>query len=141
MKVAVVSESPADEAAIRILANEILGELTVPVTLVRVRPRGWTEVVRLLPTIVRQLHYHSDADGLIVVVDSDRSPVHMPDHDQPESEPKNKCRLCSLRYLVQKIRNDLTPVTGRGPLKIGLGLAVPAIEAWYRCGMDHILVK
>lgn len=27
-------------------------------------------------------------------------------------------------------------VFGRGMLKIGLGLAVPSIEAWYRCGID-----
>jgi hypothetical protein len=27
-------------------------------------------------------------------------------------------------------------MAGRTPLRVAIGLAVPAIEAWYRCGLD-----
>jgi hypothetical protein len=52
MKLAVISESPADEAAIKILVDAIVGEETELVPL-RLRPGGWPHVLQLLPPIIK----------------------------------------------------------------------------------------
>ena len=139
MKIAVVSESPADEAAIKILVDAIVGYETELVSAARVRPGGWPSVLGLLPNIVTALHYRGEADGLAVVVDSDDSPIHTIAHDvAAESYPD--CRLCQLRTCIARRLNRLSPVANRNPMQTAIGLAVPAIEAWYRCGLDpHVM--
>ena len=69
MKVAILSESPADEAAIRVLVEGILGS---PINQVQagLRARGWPNVAQILPAIVRHLYFNTTAEGLVVVVDS-----------------------------------------------------------------------
>src|SRR5215212_9912587 len=133
MKVVVLSESSADEAAIRILINGILGEETEDVPSLPLRSRGWPYVLRVLPTVIKFLHYRTDAEALVVIADSDDSPVHRSSHDQAGND-EPECRLCQLRRTSKEIK--LSPVVGRGELKIAVGLAVPAIEAWYLCGVD-----
>lgn len=135
MKVAVVSEFLADEAAVKILADSILGEETELVSLSRLRPRGWASVFNMLPSIIKDLHYNSDADGLIVVVDSDESTLHSSNHDSSDGEVTD-CRLCKLRSIVTREFSRLSPVLSRGTLNVAIGIAIPAIEAWYRCGLD-----
>ena len=78
MKVSVLSESSADEAAIRILVDGILGTETEPIPPPRLRTRGWPSVLKDVPTVVRHLHYRTDADAFVLVVDSDDSPLHDP---------------------------------------------------------------
>lgn len=134
MKVAVFSESEADEAAVRILVNALLGGSTEPADL-SPRSRGWPSVVQLLPAVIKKCHYHSDTEALVVVVDSDDSVVHDEGHESP-SEASEECRLCLLRQVVAEVTGQLRPVATKTPLKVALGLAVPAIEAWYRCGVD-----
>lgn len=88
MKVAVLSESPADEAAIRILVEGILGRQTQSPALssFRTRAPGISGVFRAFPAVLKELYYNQqDAEGLIVVVDSDHTPVHSPEHEQPGS--------------------------------------------------------
>ncbi len=46
MKIAVVSESPADEAAIKILVDAIIGSESELFSL-RTRPNGWTKIFDL----------------------------------------------------------------------------------------------
>ena len=72
MKLALLSESPADEAALSVLVGYVLG---APFTRVQptLRARGWPSVEQVLPAILRHLHFNTEADGLIVVVDSDDS--------------------------------------------------------------------
>ena len=135
MKVAVFSESSADEAALRILAEAGLGVTAEPVNLPSLRGRGWPSVRNLLPTVIKALHYGTDADLLLVVVDSDLSPIHLPDHDQPGGVSA-QCRLCQLREAARKGHGQLKPRPGRAPLHFALGLAVPSVEAWFRCGID-----
>ncbi len=135
MKIAVVSESPADEAAIKILIDGILGHETELVSASRLRPGGWPQVLSLLPSISKALHYHTDAEGVAVVVDSDSSPVHLLHHPINE-ECHSECRLCKVRGCLRTSLLTVSPVHNRVPLKTGVGLAVPAIEAWYRCGLD-----
>ncbi len=135
MKVAILSESPADEAAIRILADAVLGIKTSPVSHIGLRERGWPSVRSVFPTVLKQLHYHGDAEGLIFVVDSNGAVVHQANHELPgKSEPR--CRLCELRRIRDDVVSQLRPVAGKARLKTCIGLAVPAIEAWLLCGTD-----
>ncbi len=135
MKVAVLSESPADEAAIRILVEAVLGQPTEPPPRPTLRSRGWPSVRDILPSIIKHLHYQTDADGLIVVVDANGSPLH----DDPDADPtdvKGRSRLSLLSAATGRTQADLKPVPQRSPLRVAIGLAAPAIEAWYRCGLD-----
>ena len=134
MKVAVLSESPADESAIRILVDGILGRQTQPTDMPPIRARGVSGVFTILPTVLKHLHYRTDADALVIVVDSDRTPVHKPEHEQADSTDE-RCRLCKIRQMVGSVLTHLRPVQGRPQIKVAAGIAVPAIEAWYRCGL------
>lgn len=67
MRVAVLSESPADEAAIRILVDGIIGRPTQLAAMPPIRARGVSGVFNILPAILKHLHYRTDADALIIV--------------------------------------------------------------------------
>ena len=73
MKVAILCESPSDEAAIRILVDGILGIRTERAK--ALEARGWPSVRDILPIVIRQLYYHTDAEALIVIGDSDDSQI------------------------------------------------------------------
>lgn len=133
MKVVVLSESSADEAAIRILVNGILGRETQDVPSLPLRSRGWPSVLQVLPAVIKFLHYRTDAEALVVIADSDDSPLHQDSHEGDESEAPG-CRLCQLRGVFKETK--LSAVPGRAELKSAVGLAVPAVEAWYLCGVD-----
>ncbi len=134
MKLAILSESPADEAALRVIVQALLAE---PLQLVTpaLRARGWPSVEQVLPSILRHLHFNTDARGLVVAVDSDDSPVHTAEHEAPGYHHP-LCRMCRLRAVFRRTLKNLPPARGRaGPLR-AIGLAVPAIEAWLLCGRD-----
>jgi hypothetical protein len=134
MKIAIVSESPADEAAIKILVDAIVGSDS-QLFPIRTRPNGWTRILPLLPNIIKYLHYGYEVDGLVVVMDSDESPIHDSSHEETNVGNLG-CRLCGLRETVRSELSRLPPLLNRTDLKTALGLAVPAIEAWYRAGLD-----
>ncbi len=135
MRLAVLSESSADEAAIQILVGGILCRSIHPIPPPPLRTRGWPSVRRILPTVLKHLHYHTNAEAFALVVDSNHSPVHQNTHNQPGgADPQ--CRICDLHGIVHQVLGYLTPVPNRSPLKTAVGLAVPAIEAWYRCSRD-----
>ena len=135
MKLAVFSESPADDAAIRIFIEGFLGVKTEVIALPSLQTRNWPAVRDDLPKVLHHLHYYTDAEALVVVADSDNSPVHQQLHD--ETDVANaKCRVCQLNTVVNQTLKHVGSVSGRMPLKVAIGLAVPAIEAWYRCGID-----
>jgi hypothetical protein len=131
MKVAVFCESPADEAAVRILVNAVLSQQTESVNF-PLRSRGWPSVRDSLPAVLKRLHYSTDAEALVVVVDSDDSVIHQSAHEEPGGQDA-ECRVCDLRKELFHALGQVTPVAGRDPLKTAIGLAVPAIEAWYLC--------
>ncbi|HEY4422771.1 MAG TPA: hypothetical protein VGN10_01110 [Pyrinomonadaceae bacterium] len=135
MKIAVVSESPADEAAIKILVDAILAHETELVSAPRLRPGGWPQVLQLLPTIFKALHYSTEAEAIAVVVDSDNSSVHRLDHPL-DQECHSECRVCLLRSCLRTSLLRVSPVSNRTTIRTAVGVAVPAIEAWYRCGVD-----
>ncbi len=136
MKVAVLSESSADETAVRILAQAVVSVAIEPVDILPLRTRGWPSVLQVLPVVIKQLHYHTFADGLIVVVDSNSSTVHNAAHESPgSSDPQ--CRFCQLRATASNTLQHLRPISGRSTLRCAVGTAVPAIEAWYLSGVNH----
>lgn len=134
MKLAFLSESPADEAALRVLAEFILGA-PIERLATNLRARGWPSVEQILPFVLRHLHFHTPAEFLVVVVDSDDTPVHTAEHDAPGFfHPQ--CRICRLRAVYRRTMRNLPPAQGRRRVLRAVGLAVPAIEAWYLCGRD-----
>jgi hypothetical protein len=135
MKVALLSESPADEAALRLIVEGVLGE---PVELIQppLRARGWPSVAQVLPVVLRHLHFRTDADGIVVTADADDTVVHIAEHEVPGYFHPG-CRLCELRAIVRQTLKHLPPAQGRARLHSAVGLAVPAIEAWYLSGRDE----
>jgi hypothetical protein len=123
MRVAILSESSADESALRILVDALLGVKTTHVAM-NLESRGWPAVRNILPAISKTLQYRTGAEGLVVVVDSNHTYLS-------GDEPKN--RLRDFRELVQRCQQQLKPVVGQVPLKIAVGVAAPAIEAWCLC--------
>ncbi len=132
MKITIFSESSTDEAALKILVEAILGkeieEVLRPNTL---RSRGFASVENELPVVINSVYYKTDVEGLVVVYDSDDTPVHQKEHPKDEAE---KCRFCILQEKIAFVLKNIKPRPERKPLKIAFGVAVPAIEAWYLCG-------
>jgi hypothetical protein len=134
MKVAVLSESAGDEAGVRRIVSGVLARPVEDVSTPRLRSRGWPSVRNILPVVMLDLHFRSDAEGLVVVVDSDDSPHHLQTHEVGPTD--DQCRVCQLRETVNITRRRLTPLPGKSILKVAVGMAVPAIEAWYMVGID-----
>lgn len=129
MKIAFFSESIADESALKILVKGILGEQIEETNLPnRLQYRSSSHLDKDLPAVIKAIHYTSNADGLVVVSDSDDTPVHTEEH---ELHINNNCRLCQLRNAVTVNLSKLKPVAGKEILKVAVGVPVPAIEAWY----------
>ena len=84
MKLAVFGEDTADEVATRILVEAILQEETESVGLFQFRGRGYTNILATLQTVLLHLHYRTEADALVAVIDSDETPVHTSIHDLPD---------------------------------------------------------
>lgn len=131
MIIATLSESPADEAAVSILTVALLQSEVTIVSGPELTTRGWPSVRAVLPAVLKHLHYHTDAEALIVVVDSNHSPLH-----EPTEDPASPCRLCDIRQIAARTLQQVRPVQNRNPLKFAAGLAVPAVEAWYLSGLD-----
>ena len=70
------------------------------------------------------------------MVDSDDSRVHRPSHDGAEDE-RSPCRLCQLRAIYHRVARTLPRLPHRPGLMRAVGVAVPAVEAWYLCGRDE----
>ncbi len=135
MKVAYFAESPADEAALRILTESILNRKTDTIYHNGLRHRGWPAVRTVLPVVLKELHYHTEAEGFVLIVDSNGATPHSSSHEQPNASDPN-CRLCQLRRITDETLGKVRPRTNGTTLKIALGLAVPAIEGWLLCGVD-----
>jgi hypothetical protein len=125
MNVAILCESDADAAALRVLTEAILEMPIAPVTIPR-RHSGWPAVRNLLTAIMKGA-YWSEADALVVVADSDESPVHSDAHLQTR-EPK--CRFCYLREEPDACIGTLSRRASGRPFQVVIGLAVPCLEAW-----------
>ena len=134
LRLALLGESLVDESALAILTEAVLGAPFVRVQ-PNLRARGWPSVLQILPAIARHLHFNTDADGLVVLVDADDTEVHTEAHNAP-GYFHPRCRLCQLRAAFRRATKNLPPVRGRDRVLRAIGLAVPAAEAWYLCGHD-----
>src|SRR5262245_38695956 len=134
MKVAILSESPADEAAIRILLRGLLG-VEIEVIALAARAGGWNAALGVVPPTLKALHFRRTAAALVVVLDSDNSPVHRLEHEQPGSEVTS-CRICQVRRVIAEVQQHLRPVPSPPSIETAIAVAVPAIEAWYLCGRE-----
>jgi hypothetical protein len=132
MKVGILSESPVDQAAIRILSEAVLRrqiELIEP----RGQPTGCGAVLSAVAVELIRIHYHTDGDGLIIVIDSDDTPVHTSNH---LVQPLDGCRVCEIEAKVRQVRRSLNPRSDKTEVQVAIAVPVPAIEAWLRCGTD-----
>jgi hypothetical protein len=134
VKIALLSESPADEIALRVLVAGVLGREPTFVA-PGFRARGWPNVAQLMPAVIRHLHFNTDTDALAVVVDADDSVVHGERHEAP-GYFHPQCRMCQLRAVHRQTTKKLPPAHGRTRVLRVVGIAVPAVEAWYLCGRD-----
>ena len=139
MNIAILSESPVDEAALHILVKGVLGKGFNQDT-PALRARGWPSVELVLPAILRHLHFNTRADGLLVVVDSDDSVVHTAEHEAPGYHHAY-CRVCRLRAVFRRTIKNLPPAQGRERVLRAIGLCVPALEAWLLCGRDTSITE
>jgi hypothetical protein len=135
MKIGYYCESPADQAAMAIFTEGILGKPPEPINM-DLEAHSVPGFFGALDGVFRGVHYNSDADGLIVVVDCDDTQPHDGSHDTPGKAVEG-CRLCEIRKILARARNQLKGRPGKGDLKAAIGLAVPAIEAWYLAGKNH----
>jgi hypothetical protein len=108
---------------LRLIVEALLGRRTIPTEIV-LRSRGWNAVRNTFLTTAKELHYQSDTDALVVVVDSNHTYLSI-------GQMKN--RLREFQELAQNCRSQLRPISGRLPLKIAVGVAAPALEAWWLC--------
>ena len=139
MNIALLSESPVDEAALRVLVGYVLGQGFNQIS-PALRARGWPSVELVLPAILRHLHFNTNAAGLVVVVDSDDSPMHTAEHEAP-GYYHPYCRICRLRAVFRRTIKNLPPARGRDRVLRAVGLCVPALEAWLLCGRDTSITE
>jgi len=135
LRLALMGESFVDEAALAILVEAVLGRSFIQVQ-PGLRARGWPSVLQILPAVARHLHFNTDADALVVLVDADDTEPHGAHHEVP-GYFHPRCRLCQLRAVFRRATRHLPPARGRDRMLRAVGLAVPAAEAWYLCGNDE----
>lgn len=136
MKIAIFSESPTDEAALKILVEGIIGEEVEEVPYPnRLQSRG-SGVPRDVPAVLRGVYYNTEAEFLIIVRDSDDTPIHKKEHDEINNEEAVDCRYCELRKIIETILANLSVMPEKENFRVAFGVAVPAIEAWLLCGVN-----
>ncbi len=118
-----------------VIVEGILGEPPEPISM-NLEGHGVANVLAALDGVIRGVHWHSDADALVVVVDCDDSEMHDNSHSEA-NESANRCRLCRANRIVDHALSQLKPRKDKPPLKVAVGLAVPAVEAWYLVGKNH----
>jgi len=116
-----------------VFTEGILGQPPEPIS-IDVQARSLGSFFSALDGVFRGLHLNSDAEGLVIVADSDDSDLHELDYDKAENE---RCRFCKIRRIIGRAQSQLKARRGRTELKVAIGLAVPAIEAWYLVGENH----
>jgi hypothetical protein len=136
MKIAYFGESPADQAALAVFTEALLGEPPEDAAGINLEAHGVTGVLSALDGVLRGVHYNSDAEGLVIVVDSDDTELHDPVHDTLPGGGE-RCRFCEIQRIIARVRRRLNPRPARPELKVAVGLAVPAIEAWYLGGKER----
>lgn len=134
MNVAIFTESPIDDAVLRVFTDHLLGTSTSPTGLPRLASRGWPAMKRDLPAVIKAVHYQSMAEAIVVCADSNGREVHAPEHI---GQPTSACRHCELQMEASKTLDRLPPTQVWHPLKIAIAVPCPSIEAWLLCGRER----
>lgn len=134
MKVAILGESDTDEAIFASLFRAVGEESIDLVPNPPLRSRGWPSVRSIAPTVIRHVYFQTSADGLVILFDSNGSPVHTEAH---ESDVQEDCRTCQLVDLAANTRESLPRVHGRPEFNVVVATAVPCVEAWLVSPHDH----
>jgi hypothetical protein len=100
MKIGFYGESRADQAAMAVFAEGILGAAPEPINL-DLEGHGVTSVLGALHGVFCGVHWHSDAEALVVAVDCDDTELH--DSSHKEGGGKG-CRLCDARKIISRPR-------------------------------------
>ena len=111
MKVGYYCEPPADQAAMTIFAEGILGYRPEPINM-DLEAHSVPSFFSALDGVFRGVHYNSDADGLVIVVDSDNTELHNSDHDKPGAGEES-CRFCRARKIIARARFVKQPAADR----------------------------
>lgn len=136
MKFAVLTESAVDDGSVRILVDAMFaGPIVWHQSPPSYKSREWPGVLSVLPVAIRALHYNSDVEGLLIVVDGNGTPVHVPE-TRCDRDPKHGCRWCQVRECIDQACAKLKPRSHARPLRIAHALTYPSIEAWFRLGRD-----
>src|SRR5437667_11733579 len=98
MKIGYYCESPADQAAMVVFTEGILGEPPEPINM-DLEAHSVPGFFSALDGVFRGVHYNSDAEGLVLVVDCDDTDLHDPAHDTPGTSGE-RCRLCKARKII-----------------------------------------
>jgi len=126
MKIVVLAESPADRAAIEIFAQAILDD-EIEFATVQPRTGGYHAVAAAIRPNLLHLHYQRSADGLIVVVDSDGTPIEA---------GNTRGRVHLLLSEIQDIQSQLSSSEKAPAIKTAVGVAAPSIESWLLFGIN-----
>src|SRR5690242_14724227 len=118
MRVGYYVESPADRAALEVFTAGLLGEPPEPINL-DLEAHSVPGFFSALDGVFRGVHYNSDADGLIVVVDCDDTDVHDPANDKPAGCGE-RCRLCQARKIIGRARQQLKTRPGKQELRVAI---------------------
>jgi hypothetical protein len=135
MKIGFYCESPADQAAMAVFAEGILGEPPEPIS-TPLEGQSMPRFLHALDGVFRGIYFNSDAEGLIIVCDADNTGLHDPDREAPAGCGQH-CRYCRCHKIIAAVRQQLKPRPRGQELKVAIGLAVPTIEAWYLVGKNH----
>lgn len=135
MKIGYYGESPADQAALAVFVEGLLGKAPEPINM-DLEAHSVPGYFSALDGVYRGVHYNSDAEGLILVVDCDDTTLHEITHD-PHGSDEESCRFCKIHKIIARAKKQLKPRQGRPELKVAIGLTVPSIEAWYLVGKEH----
>ncbi len=133
MRVAIFSESPSDEAALRVLVGGALKTPLEPIDL-NLRSRGWPAVRQELRAVLRDLWLNQRADALVVSVDTDHKAIHEAGHD---TEKTPDCRQCVLQRQLVETSRELREKHDRNSLLSAVASASPAVEAWLLHGRTN----
>ena len=135
MKIGFYCESPADQAALAVFVEGILGEPPEPINM-DIEGHGVTGVLSTLDGVIRGVYYNSDADGLVIVVGGERHRIAQ-QRNLRCCKLAERCRMCQLRKIIagpESVEGHTRAYCLEG---VAVGLTVPAIEAWYLVGKNH----
>ena len=107
MKIGFYCESPVDRAALAVFTEGILGSAPEPIN-IDLEAHSVPGFFKTLGGVFRGVHYTSDAEGLVVVVDADNTEMHDPAHDTLPRVAE-RCRLCEVRTIIARAKNELKP--------------------------------